>query len=115
MKRLAIALLILSGLGFGETKNADVLPSSTGFKLGNSSQRWDAFMQNVDISGNFTLNGVLYPGLTSLQSANLKSVFTLVPLPCGCHVTRDSRAPGGMNRDLASTQACVVTAGSRDG
>jgi hypothetical protein len=45
---------------------------------------------------------------------NLRSVFTLVPLPCGCHVTRDSRAPGGMNRDSVLTQAFVVTAGSRD-
>jgi len=53
------------------------------------------------------------PG-TSLRSANLRSIFTLVPLPCGCHVTRHSRAPGGMNRDSVLTQAFVVTAGSRD-
>lgn len=48
-------------------------------------------------------------------SANLKFVFTLLPLPCGCHVTRGSRAPSAMNRDSVLTQTFVVTAGSRDG
>ncbi len=51
---------------------------------------------------------------TGPRSANLKSVFILLPLPCGCHATRAGEVSGRTNRDSASAQACVVTAGSRD-
>ena len=49
------------------------------------------------------------------ESANLKSVFTPLPLPRGCHATRADQGFRGTNRDSILTQACVVTAGSRDG
>lgn len=49
------------------------------------------------------------------RSTNLKSVFTPVPLPRGCHATRARLGSGGTNRDSIPTQAFVVTAGSRNG
>jgi hypothetical protein len=54
-------------------------------------------------------------GRNQLPVANLKSVFTALPLPHGCHNTGAGQGCGGTNRVLTPTQACVVTAGSRDG
>lgn len=34
--------------------DANVLPSTTGFDLGSPTQRWDAYLQNLDISGDVT-------------------------------------------------------------
>jgi hypothetical protein len=45
----------------------------------------------------------------------LKIHFMPLLLPRGCHAKRESQEFEGMNRDLAPMQACVVTAGSRDG
>jgi len=38
------------------TFNANVLPSSTGFNLGSASQEWDAFIQQLIVSGTSTLD-----------------------------------------------------------
>lgn len=40
------------------TFNANVLPSSTGFDLGSAAQRWDAFLQQLDVSGIASLAGI---------------------------------------------------------
>ena len=44
------------------TFNANVLPSSTGFDLGSAAQRWDAFLQQMNVSGAMTLTGALTVG-----------------------------------------------------
>ncbi len=46
------------------TFNANVLPSSTGFDLGSAAQRWDAFLQLLDVSGQFTAGGNIIPTAT---------------------------------------------------
>jgi hypothetical protein len=36
------------------TFNANTLPASTGFDLGSAAQRWDAFLQDLNLTGNIT-------------------------------------------------------------
>jgi len=40
-----------------EQLNTDFLPDASGRDLGSASQRWDAFIQNLDVSGTVTLTG----------------------------------------------------------
>lgn len=37
--------------------NTDLLPVSTGLNLGHSNQRWNAFVQTLDVAGNATISG----------------------------------------------------------
>lgn len=37
--------------------NENLLPTTTGFDLGSSSQRWDGFFQDVNIAGSLTIGG----------------------------------------------------------
>lgn len=39
------------------TYNENLLPTTTGFNLGSSSQRWDVFAQDLDIAGTFSIVG----------------------------------------------------------
>ncbi len=39
------------------TFDANTLPSSTGFDLGSAAQRWDAFLQTLDVTSTTTLAG----------------------------------------------------------
>jgi hypothetical protein len=41
------------------TFNANVLPASTGFDLGSAAQLWDAFLQQLDVSGAATFSGTM--------------------------------------------------------
>lgn len=44
--------------------NSNQLPSATGLDLGSASQRWDAFLQTLDVSGASTLTGAVSCGGT---------------------------------------------------
>lgn len=55
MKRLAW-LFVLVCSGFAQTYNSNILPSTTGYSLGSTSQRWDAYMRNVSISGGLVID-----------------------------------------------------------
>jgi fibronectin-binding autotransporter adhesin len=52
MRKLLWLLLLASAMG--QTVNTNILPASTGLDLGSSSQRWDGFFRNVNISGTCT-------------------------------------------------------------
>ena len=61
MKKLALLFLclMLTSCGFTQSSvtKANLLPASTGYNLGSNSQRWNAFIQNLDINGNLTFKG----------------------------------------------------------
>lgn len=51
-KLALIAVLLFSSVAIAQTTYAhDLIPSTTGYNLGHDSQRWNAFIQNLDISG----------------------------------------------------------------
>lgn len=50
--------LILALPLYAQTTNSDILPASTGLNLGRTTQRWNGYFQNVNISGTCTINGV---------------------------------------------------------
>lgn len=56
MKRLLL-ILLLAVPCFAQQVNTDILPASTGLNLGHSNQRWNAFVQNLDINGNCLFHG----------------------------------------------------------
>src|SRR6185436_17453969 len=59
------------------TFNASIYPSTTGLSLGNNSQRWTIYAQDLDVAGNTTLNnlngirwaGNVYTNGTTIQAA----------------------------------------------
>jgi hypothetical protein len=61
-------------------------------------------------------------GSVTNERLNLRSVFSLrwsgrrsVSLPRGCHAVRGWTGSAGRNWNVGAAQACVVTAGTRDG
>ncbi|KKM89670.1 hypothetical protein LCGC14_1246420, partial [marine sediment metagenome] len=79
------------------TFNANVLPSSTGFDLGSAAQRWDAFLQDLNVSGAITLSALsniqglrivgVNGGFTTIQAAidDLPSTGGVVFVAAGTH------------------------------
>src|SRR4051812_5642599 len=61
-----------------ETKNTDLLPTSTGLDLGSSSQRWDLYGQNLDISGTITLSSQAISTSGGITSSAAVTGLTLV-------------------------------------
>jgi hypothetical protein len=55
MKKAILVIALLSAPLFAQTYSRDVLPSTTGYKLGSTSQRWDAFIRNLNVTGPFTM------------------------------------------------------------
>src|SRR5689334_547807 len=53
----ATLLALLCASAFAQQINQDIVPASTGLKLGHSNQRWNGFFNNVDVN-NLTVNGV---------------------------------------------------------
>ncbi|KKL74871.1 hypothetical protein LCGC14_2060550, partial [marine sediment metagenome] len=75
------------------TFNANVLPSSTGFNLGSDSQEWDAFIQQLIVSGTSTLD-ILSLGLihsVRVVNSTAGSKFTTINA-----AVDDVGASGGM-------------------
>lgn len=58
MKNRWALLLALVGVCGAQQFNHDIIPTSTGLKVGHSNQRWDGFFRNMDISGTCNINGV---------------------------------------------------------
>lgn len=55
MGKVFCVIALLSSTVFAQTYSRDVLPSTTGYKLGSTSQRWDAFIRNLNVAGPVTL------------------------------------------------------------
>lgn len=66
------------------TFNSNVIPASTGLKLGTSSQRWDAFIQNLDILNAPTFNA---KNLNNIRFADqfgtISAAVSDIPAPGG--------------------------------
>lgn len=56
--RKLIFFLLLTSAAFCQQVNNDVIPASSGLNIGHSNQRWNAFIQNLDINGTCTINGL---------------------------------------------------------
>lgn len=68
--RYAASFLLLSLACYGQTVNTDILPASTGLRLGNTNQRWKIYAQSIDLANGCTFNGqpCNLPGLVQVNS-----------------------------------------------
>jgi hypothetical protein len=57
MKYLKLVLL-LSISSFAQQTNTDFFPATQGLNLGHANQRWNVYVQNLDISGTCLINGI---------------------------------------------------------
>lgn len=53
----AVFAIALSVTCYGQTVNNDILPGSTGLRLGNTNQRWKIYAQSLDLANGCTING----------------------------------------------------------
>lgn len=51
-------LIFLSVMAAAQTTNNNILPATSGLNLGSPIQRWNGYLQNINISGTCALNGL---------------------------------------------------------
>jgi hypothetical protein len=56
------------------TYSSDLLPTTTGIKLGSASQAWDAYLQNLTLSGTFSATGTF--NLKNLEAIRFADQFS---------------------------------------
>jgi hypothetical protein len=88
----------------GGTIDGNILPSQTGYDLGNSGQRWDGFFQNVDFSGYFSGPGASVSVLAYGAVPDCKSVVT-ASVTSGSNVLT---APSATFTSADTGKTCIV-------
>src|SRR2546430_2345034 len=82
MRKLIVFLLFACCATFGQQTNSDIIPATSGLNLGRSNQRWNGYLQNLDISGTCTVNGSpclgAGPGGTGITITNVAGLSTVL-------------------------------------
>lgn len=81
MKLRWALLLALTGVLTAQQFNQDIVPASSGLRLGHSNQRWNGFLHNVDINGTCVINGTPCGSGSGGTSISSYTVATLPPSP----------------------------------
>lgn len=74
-----IILAVLSAAAFGQQTNTDFIPASSGLNLGHSNQRWNAFINTLNVTGTCTINGVTCVPNVFFNPAAPGNIGTLTP------------------------------------
>lgn len=64
---------------------SNLVPNATGQDLGSSGSRWDAFLRDVDATGNITADGALGVGLDALFSGKIVMTAAADPAKTAAH------------------------------
>lgn len=67
--KLLLTFAVLVSTSMGQQINNDFIPASSGLNLGHSNQRWNMFVQNLDVAGSCTVaSSCLSAGLLSANN-----------------------------------------------
>jgi ribosomal protein L18 len=70
-------LIVTGTLSYTGTSEADIIPTSNSFALGNSTSRWSLYAVTVNTSGDITVGGNLFVNSTTITIGNLSSNATV--------------------------------------
>lgn len=77
MKWLIPFLLIASA--FGQQTATDIIPTTSGLNLGHSNQRWNAFINTLNVTGTCTINGAACVPNIFFNPASPGNIGTITP------------------------------------
>ena len=92
------------------TVNANYIPESTGYDLGTDSQRWDAFVQDLDVSGTATFSvPISDTGLSTITTAGKVNVSAITGVLAVANGGSASSTATGTGANVLATSPSLVT------
>jgi len=99
---LAVLFAILAApVALAQTTNSDILPATTGKRVGSPSQRFDGYFRNLNITGTFDIPGLTVSGHPVIDSSRNGDFLSL-------KTNSVTRIDGSGNATLGSVTATSV-------